>query len=381
MTHHIVIGAGLAGAAAAYSLTARGEDVTVVERHTPANDRGSSHGSARIFRYAYPDRLYTELVVRSRGLWDALEAESGTELITRTGAIDHGDARHIAQLAEIFEAVGVDHEIVDPARAAERWPQFTFDTEVLWHPDAGVIDAETTVTSMLDLAHATGRARVLTDWTVAEVARRSPGGFRVTSATGDVVDGDRVIVAAGGWLPDLLGDLGLPDGFLGALPRFEVRQEQAFHMPYRDTDEDGRPATAWPTFIHKSDEMFTYGLPGGRDAGFAGQKLAQFNGGKVIGSALDQDGQITEEMRTRMIDYAKRNLPGLVPKPYAETTCLFTNTPDEDFVIDEVDGLVIVSACSGHGAKFAPLLGEFAADLATGVQAVPERFGVGARRG
>ena len=382
MTHHIVIGAGLAGAAAAYSLTARGEDVTVVERHAPANDRGSSHGSARIFRYAYPDRLYTELVVRSRSLWDDLEAESGTELITRTGAIDHGDARHIAQLAEIFEAVGVDHEILDPARAAERWPQFTFDTEVLWHPDAGVIDAETTVTSMLDLAQTTDRARLLTDWTVAEVARRSPGGFRVTSTTGGgTVDGDRVIVAAGGWLPDLLGDLGLPDGFLGALPRFEVRQEQAFHMPYRDADEDGRRATAWPTFIHKSDEMFTYGLPGGRDAGDAGQKLAQFNGGKVIGSALDQDGQITEEMRTRMIDYAKRNLPGLIPEPYAETTCLFTNTPDEDFVIDEVDGLVIVSACSGHGAKFAPLLGEFAADLATGVQAVPERFGVGARRG
>src|SRR5699024_12348936 len=105
--------------------------------------------------------------MRSRGLWDALEATAGTELITRTGAIDHGDARHIAQLAEIFEAVGVDHEIVDPARAAERWPQFTFDTEVLWHPDAGVIDAETTVQSMLNLAQATHRARLLTDWTDA----------------------------------------------------------------------------------------------------------------------------------------------------------------------------------------------------------------------
>src|SRR5699024_2593990 len=198
----------------------------------------------------------------------------------------------IAQLAEIFEAVGVDHEIVDPAAAAARGPQFSFDPEVLWHPAAGVIGAETTVKSMLNLAQATDRARLLTDWSVAEVARRSPGGFRVTSATGETVDGDRVIVAAGGWLPDLLGDLRLPDGFLGALPRFEVRQEQAFHMPYRDADEDGRPTTAWPTFIHKSDEMFTYGLPGGRDAGDAGQKLAQFNGGKVIGSALDQDGQI-----------------------------------------------------------------------------------------
>src|SRR5699024_1871284 len=220
-------------------------------------------GSARIFRYAYPDRLYTELVVRSRRLWDALEAAAGTELITRTGAIDHGDAWHVAQLAEIFEAVGVEYEIRDAARASEHWPQFTFDTEVLWHPDAGVIDAETSVKSMLDLAQGTGRARLLTDWTVAEVARRSAGGFRVTSVTGDVIEGDRVIVAAGGWLPDLLGDLGLPPGFLEALPRFEVRQEQAFHMPYRDTDEDGRPTTAWPTFIHKPSEMFTYGLPGG----------------------------------------------------------------------------------------------------------------------
>src|SRR5699024_12186787 len=132
LTHHIVIGAGLAGAAAAYSLTARGEDVTDVERLTPTNQRGSSHGSARIFRYAYPDRLYTEPVVRSRSLWDALEATADTELVTRTGAIDHGDARHVAQLAEIFEAVGVEHEILDATRAAVRWPQFTFGTEVLW---------------------------------------------------------------------------------------------------------------------------------------------------------------------------------------------------------------------------------------------------------
>ncbi|WP_166973342.1 FAD-dependent oxidoreductase [Brevibacterium atlanticum] len=379
MSHHIVIGAGLAGAATAYALTARGEDVTVLERHTPANDRGSSHGSARIFRYAYPDRLYTELVVRSRDLWSAVEAAAGTELISVTGAIDHGDVRHTAELAEIFDAVGVDHEVLDPAQASERWPQFAFDTEVLFHPDAGVIDAETTVNTLLDLARATGHARVLTDWTVAEVTRRSAGGFRATSATGESVEAESVIVAAGGWLPALLGALGLPEGFLSALPRFEVRQEQAFHMPYRDADESGLPRTRWPTFIHKSSEIFTYGLPGGRDAGFAGQKLAQFNGGRVIDSALDQDGQITEEMRTRMIDYAKRHLPGLVPEPYAETTCLFTNTPNEDFVIDEVDGLVIVSACSGHGAKFAPLLGEFAADLATGAGGVPERFRVGAR--
>src|SRR5699024_1087823 len=179
------------------------------------------------------------------------------------------------------EAVGVEHEILDATRAAVRWPQFAFGTEVLWHPDAGVIDAQTTVETMLDLARATGRARVLTDWTVAEVARRSASGFRVISAMGETIEGDRVIVAAGGWLPDLLGDLGLPTGFREALPRVEVRQEQAFHMRYRYSGYVGRPSTAWPTFVYRSGEMFTYGLLGGRVAGFAGQK-AGFAGQKIV---------------------------------------------------------------------------------------------------
>ncbi|MCM1011587.1 FAD-dependent oxidoreductase [Brevibacterium sp. XM4083] len=376
MTEHIVIGAGLAGAAAAWALTARGENVTVLEQHRPANARGSSHGSARIFRYAYPERLYAELVVRARDLWTAVEEAADTELITPTGALDFGEARHTGQLTGVFDALGIDHEVLSAEAAHARWPQFAFDTEVLWHPDAGVIDAERSVRTLLDLALATGRARVFEDWTVAAVDRRSTGSLRVTSAAGDMVDAASVIVAAGGWLPALLGDLGLPTGFLSSLPTFEVRQEQAFHLPYRDTIGGGRPARDWPTFIHNCAEIFTYGLPGGRDAGFAGQKLAQFNGGRVIGSALDQDGQITEAMRQRMIAYARAHLPGLVPELFAETTCLFTNTPSEDFLIDSVGGVTIVSACSGHGAKFAPLLGEFAAALATG-GGVRDRIGGG----
>ena len=79
--------------------------------------------------------------------------------------------------------------------------------------------------------------------------------------------------------------------------------------------------------------------------------------------------------------YVTRYFPGLVPEPYAETTCLFTNTPDEEFVIDEVDGITIVSPCSGHGAKFAPLTGEMAADLASGVRRPPQRFQPGSSGG
>lgn len=380
MSEHIVIGAGLAGAAAASALSSRGEDVTILESLSPANERGSSHGSARIFRYAYPERLYTELVVRARSLWDEVEQSGETTLISRTGALDHGAGRHLTQLVDSFAHAGIEHELLSASDAQARWPQFAFDSEVLWHPDAGVIDSECAVKTMLDLASATGRVRILQDWEAADVTRQADGGLRVTSETGDVIDGSRVIVAAGGWLPTLLKNIDLPSGFLSSLPKFEVRQEQAFHMPYRDTDADGGPAHDWPTFIHKSNELSTYGLPGGRDAGHRGQKLAQFNGGRLLGSALDQDGRITDEMRSRMVAYAKRYLPGLVPEPYAETTCLFTNTPTEDFVIDEAGGVVVVSACSGHGAKFAPLLGEFAADLATGHKGVPEQFRVAFHR-
>ena len=178
------------------------------------------------------------------------------------------------------------------------------------------------------------------------------------------------MVSVGGWLPHLLADLPLPAAFRAALPPFQVRQEQAYHFPYRDE------ATDWPTFIHGSSTMLNYGLPGGRDAGFRGQKLAEFNGGPDISSAVHQTGTIDPANRAKLVDYVTRFVPGLLPEPYAETTCLFTNTPTEDFLIDGVDGVILVSACSGHGAKFAPLIGDIAADVATGSAAAPARFRV-----
>ncbi|MCU1567954.1 MAG: Sarcosine oxidase, partial [Pseudarthrobacter sp.] len=157
-------------------------------------------------------------------------------------------------------------------------------------------------------------------------------------------------------------------------------QEQAFHFTYRDSDGGaasggtGPGAAGWPTFIHKAADIQAYGLPGGRDAGFAGQKVAKYNGGKLIPSAFEQTGEVDPANRRRVVDYVRRYLPGLDPEPYAETTCLFTNTPTEDFVIDRAENLTVLSPCSGHGAKFAPLIGQWAADLATGTGTVPGRF-------
>ncbi|MEV8273025.1 FAD-dependent oxidoreductase [Microbacterium sp. NPDC077184] len=373
---YLVIGAGLSGAAAAWRLAQSGADVVVVERDVPASHLGSSHGSARIFRYAYADPFYVDLVVRARSSWDELESASGRRLITPSGSLDFGSVRDPRGLADALGTVGVPHELLSRTDAENRWPQLRFDTEVLWHADAGVIDAESAVHAMLDLACAAG-AELRTGWEAASV-RRASTGYTVTSTTGAAVTAGQVIVAAGGWLPALLADLDIPSGFRAALPSFEVRQENAFHFPYRAAEDGGATAaderTSWPTFIYKGDDIQMYSLPGGRDADFAGQKIAEYNGGRTIGSAREQDGVIDPQNRERVRGFVGEFVPGLETTPYAEATCLFTNVPRDDMIIDRAEGITILSPCSGQGAKFAPLLGELVYDLVAGSGRSGERF-------
>jgi sarcosine oxidase len=372
-SQYVVIGAGLTGAATAWSLARRGHEVTVVERTEPATADGSSHGSARIFRYAYTEQFWVDLVVRARAGFTELEQLSGQQLITPTDSLDFGPLRSPAALAPLLAAAGVEYELLTAEQARSRWPQIAADTDVLWHAGAGVIDARSTVHALL--AAATGQgARLRTRWPVRSV-EKTAAGYRVTAQDGRSIDAERVVIAAGGWLPDLLDRLPLPGGLRAAVPQLQVTQENAYHFPYRD------PSVTWPTFIHKSRQIQIYSLPGGRDADFRGQKLAEFLGGRRISSAAAQDGQIDPVNQARIVDYVKEYLPGLVPEPYATTTCLFTTTPNEDFLVDSVDGITVASPCSGHGAKFAPLIGDITADVATGTGRAPERFASAAMTG
>ncbi|UQN14065.1 FAD-dependent oxidoreductase [Gulosibacter sp. ACHW.36C] len=376
-TQVLIIGAGLMGSAAAHQLAVRGTEVTVVERDTAASEHGSSHGSARIFRYAYPDPFYTRLVDQARGRYDELERLAGQQLITPGGALDFGTLRDPRHLAGVLDEVGIDHELLPASAAAERWPGINFDTEVLWQPGGGVIDAESTVRAQLRLATDAG-ARLIERWEAASI-RRDGTSYVVTSTTGATIRAAQVVIAAGAWLSKLLVETELPSAFIDRLPQAVVTQENAYHFPYRDAADIGEPKpgapTSWPTFIHKSERILTYSLPGGRDANFRGQKLAEFLGGTPITDGSTQTGEIDPANRERIIDYVREQVPGLVPEPYAETTCLFTMLPEEDFLLDAAEGLVIASPCSGHGAKFAPLLGEFIAELVFGATAHP-RFAV-----
>ncbi|WP_129660999.1 FAD-dependent oxidoreductase [Rothia halotolerans] len=405
----VIVGAGLTGAAAAWRLAQAGRDVLVLERDVPAGRLGSSHGSARILRYGYADGFYTSLLRRAEGGWRELERASGRRLVTRTGCVDFGPERRIAPVARAFAAEGLEHEVLAPQEAAARWPGISFDSAALFQPDAGVLDAEGTVAALLDAARSLG-ARVLTGWEAASVRERAAG-YEVLARDGRRAEAGRVVVAAGGWLPGLLRELPLADGCLERLPPLRVMQESAFHFPYREpgatpaglpgppaappggaisgaapsdaaASEADAPdeAAVWPTFIHMGSGLPVYGLPGGRDAGHRGQKVARFNAGRPLADASEQDLAVTQGQRRDVVDFVRERMPGLVPEPYAETTCLFTNTPNEDFVLDRWGGVVIASPCSGHGGKFAPLLGELIRDLALpeeparGLAAVPERF-------
>jgi monomeric sarcosine oxidase len=346
----VVIGAGLAGSAAARAVASRGRSVVVLEAFEPGHRRGSSHGSARIFRQAYPDPLYVRLTGEAQRLWRQLADEAGEEFILTTGGLDFGPAREQEKMHEILRAFGVPAELMPPAAAAERWPGIAFGRDpVMFQPDAGVIDAERAMSAMRALAQARG----------AQIHYGSPVLSLSASGAGAVVrTADRswhasvVVVAAGAWLEPLLGGL-------VALPPLVVTQQQAFHFVPRAS------ARPWPTFVYRG-EVVMYGLLAGRDGEVPGAiKVGRHDLGPVT-TGDDRDGIVSPAGREEVRAFVRETLEGLGPDPVGELTCLYTSTATEDFILDRQGPFVVCSACSGHGAKFAPLTGEFVADLACG---------------
>jgi monomeric sarcosine oxidase len=364
----VIIGAGLAGSAAAWALARRDRSVVVLEAFQPGHRRGSSHGSARIFRRAYPDPLYIRLTGEARRLWRRLADEAGEELVRVTGGLDFGPARKQEKMCEILGAFGVPVELMPPAAAAERWPGVAFgDDPVMFHPDAGVIDAERAMSVMCALAQARG----------AQFHYGSPVLSVSASAGGAVVrTADRswhapaVIVAAGAWLEPLLGGQ-------VRLPPLVVTQQQIFHFAPRTPPPP--LARSRPVFIYHGEAVM-YGLPAGRDGEVPGAVKIGRHGHGVITTGDDRDGIVSPAGREEARAFVRTTLEDLDPDPVGELTCLYTSTATEDFILDRQGPFVVCSACSGHGAKFAPLTGEIAADLACGDPSPDPRFTLAAHR-
>ncbi|RKS80500.1 sarcosine oxidase [Motilibacter peucedani] len=352
-----VVGGGLMGAATAWAAARRGLHVVLFEQHQPAHAGGSSSGSARIVRRAYPDPFWVRLTGEAFELWRELEQTTGTSLLRLVGGLDHGGGRDPDTLAQTLRGAGVPCELLPADEAATRWPGLVFDGPVLHHAQAGTVDAEGAVAAFLTGAAAHG-AQVVTGAAVTRI-HADAGGAELTTPLGPVT-ARRVVAAAGAWMPDLLRGL-VP------LPPLTVYQQQVFHF------ERTTLAADTPVVIHKG-ERGVYHLPGGRSGGPGDARKVAEHDWSVPTSATTRDGVVLDAARERTVDYVRRWLPGLNPQPSSETTCLYTNTANEDFVIDRQGSVVVCSPCSGHGAKFAPLVGELAADLATGVPPREERF-------
>ncbi|MDN5768310.1 MAG: FAD-dependent oxidoreductase [Humibacillus sp.] len=349
----VVVGAGLMGAASTWQLAQRDIETLVLEQFEPATARGSSHGSARIVRRAYPHDDYVRLTGEAFDLWSELEAQSSRTLLRVTGGIDHGSDRNPRALAEAMTRTGIPHAMLASAEAEQRWPGLRFDGPVLFHEQAGTMDAALAVAAFLEVAVSRG-VRVRTGVGVTGI--EPLGDEALVHTDHGSVRARRVVVAAGAWCEGLIGSL-------VTLPPLSVTEHRVFHFPRRDE------SVTWPVTIHRED-LDIYHLPGGRDGGPGdARKIAEH-----VGRPSDprhRDPEVDVRSRERIVSYVQRWLPGLVPTPFGETTCLYTRTESEDFVIDRVGPIVVASACSGHGAKLSPVVGRLVADLTTDRDAAP----------
>lgn len=362
-THDVlVVGAGAAGSAAARELARRGLRVAVLEQFALGHPRGSSHGNARIVRLVYDDPLYTGMAVRALRSWRALEAAGGTALLTRVGGVDAAPPVWVARAAAVLDGLDVPYEVLDGPAARERWPALRLRGTLLTQPDAARVDADLAVATLQRLAAASG-AQLHPHHPVTRLELHADGVLATTS--GGTFRAPVAVVTAGAWTSAVLAEA------VGPLA-LTVTQEQVLHLQPRD------PHARWPAFISHDDTGGSfYGLPTPH-----GVKVGEHHGGPVV-STDTRSGVPCPHRRDRVLAFAREQLPGLAPVPLQEDTCLYTSTVNEDFVLDRVGPLVVGSACSGHGFKFVPLVGELLADLATGqavpgAGALPPRFGVAA---
>lgn len=363
----VVIGGGAMGSAAAWALSLRGRQVTLVEQFGPAHKIGASHGATRNFNPGYDRPEYVAMLSESFALWDGLEQESGETLLARTGIVTHGPDPLLPRVASVLTQAGLRAELLRPDEAGERWRGIRFDQQVLHMPDGGQLNPEAALPAFQRLAAARG-AEIRHHTKVADFQVRDDDVRLVLdSASGtETVTAAQVVVTAGGWTEKLIGAAG---GF--RIPKLTVTQEQPLH--FRVADE----GAVWPGFNH-------YPGAGSEYQGWYSPVYGMLTPGEGIKAGWHGVGPVVDPDRRDFLpeprqlaalqDYARTWLPGVDADSFEAVSCTYTTTPDEDFILDRIGPVVIGAGFSGHGFKFTPVVGRILADLATGTRPAPEIF-------
>ncbi|MHB1980921.1 MAG: N-methyl-L-tryptophan oxidase [Sulfobacillus sp.] len=350
-----VVGLGVIGAAISWRLGEGGQPVVGYDRFRAGHPFGSSHGAARIIRQAYyehPD--YVPLVQRSWTKWQELERVSGRSLLRQTGGLMIGppDGELVSGTLESVRRHGLRHAVLDAAAIGQRFPQFRVPAgEIgIFEDLAGVLRCEMAVETLI---RAAGRARQPLSIVHDQVLHLEAVGerVRVHTASGRR-DFAQVVVAAGGWTSDLLPDLNLP--------LTVERQVQVWFAP---------PAPAsftppqFPIWMHQTEDgqMF-YGLPAmdGKSV-----KAARHHQG-ITTSMEHLDRHVSDQDRAVVKCAVAQILPGLGSEIAQSSVCSYTDTPDLHFLIGRLQalpGVILATGFSGHGFKFAPVIGDLIADI------------------
>jgi sarcosine oxidase len=346
----VVIGAGGLGSATAWHLARRGVDVVLLEKFAFGHKNGASHDTSRILRRSYHTPGYVNLAREAYDDWATLEGESGERLVTRTGGLDFfppGAAIPATDYMTSMDTSGVPYDRLSVREVAARWPAITLPdgTLSIFQKDTSIVPAGRSTATMQGLARRRG-ARLHDESPVTGIL-----GGTVTTPDRTISAG-RVVITADAWTNDLLAHLGT------RLPLTVLREQVTYFAPERPASfgPDRLPVWIW------MDDPSFYGFPT-----YEGPlvKAAQDCGGAVTtadtrGFEPDPDGL------KRLSAFAGGLLPGIGP-PHHTVTCLYTLTPDRDFVIDAVPGhpQVYVGLGAAHAFKFAPTFGRVLADLAT----------------
>jgi sarcosine oxidase len=357
----VVIGLGAHGSAAALALARRGLRVGGVERFGRAHGLASSGGRTRIIRMAYFEGpVYVPLVVESWTRWHALEDEAGVQLLTPTGGIYGGPAGSAVLEGSIRSARehGLPHEVIDGDEVRRRWPVFSppDGTRALIEEQAGVLRSDLAIEAQLALAERLG-AVFRFDHSVVDWRSSAGGGYEVRAASGAVLGAEHLVIAAGAWTAQLAPDLHVPL-VIERVPLLWVEPV----VPAAEVAVGRLPVWIMETAF---DGAF-YGFPYDPDAGL---KIARHHSEELVpADGIDRlDRTLTPADEARVRTFLRDQMPGADGPLRDAAVCMYTDTPDEDFVLDTYPGaagVAVASACSGHGFKFSPVIGEILADLA-----------------
>jgi len=360
-----ILGLGAMGSAAALQLAKRGAKVIGFDRFDPPHAYGSSHGDTRVTRLAIGEGDHlTPLVMRSHQLWREIERETGASLLSEVGGLIISSATNAAQThVEGFfgktvaaaKEFGIAHELLDAQQIRARWPQFNVQDDEFgyFEPTAGFVRPEACVRVQLALAKEHG-AEIHTN---EKALRFAPSSDCVTVTTDKGrYTANKLILAAGPWLPEVLGET--------HAPLFKVYRQTQFWFAVEDVAPflpERFPIFVWEL---KDSTRGIYGFPAidGLDGGI---KVAseEFNATTTPDSVARD---VSQDEIAAVYALIAPHLSGVGPRCLRASTCLYTVTPDFGFIIDrhpDSDRILIASPCSGHGFKHSPAIGEALADL------------------